>query len=108
MVVLDGTDVTGSIGDGLVFGQDTAGSSQPSIVEGLSLVNWKYSSQFGGGTAIDIGPTANNPLTIQGNYIGVEPNGTTAAGNDVSGITVQSPLNIIGGTTAAGPEYHRG
>ncbi len=101
VIVIDGTDVTGSIGDGLVFGQDTAGSSQPSVVEGLSLVNWKFSSQFGGGTAIDIGPLANNPLTIQGNYIGVEPDGTTVAGNDVSGITVQSPQNIIGGTTAA-------
>ncbi len=74
--------------------------------EGLDLVNWKQVGSSGG-TAITIEAgssfTGNSPasnVTIQGNYIGVGPDGTTVEGNDVYGIQVAGQDNTIGGTTA--------
>ena len=40
-----------------------------------------------------------NYNTIQGNYIGVSPDGTIAIGNGEQGIIVYGSYNTIGGTT---------
>ena len=38
--------------------------------------------------------------TIQGNYIGLEPNGTTVNANNSNGVDLGGPNNIVGGTGA--------
>jgi hypothetical protein len=97
LIVLDGTDATSASAVGLNLSGSTLGGepgSAGSVVQGLDLVNWKFSNQAGGGEAITI--EANN-VTIQGNYIGVGPNGTTLGSNDVYGINDHASNDIIGG-----------
>lgn len=67
----------------------TAGGSS---VLGLIVNNW-----FAAG--ISIGGSGGN--VIQGNYVGIDATGTVAKANRHNGILIQSPNNLIGGTTVA-------
>ncbi len=95
-VILDGA-ATGASANGLVFQNDNYGSS----VKGLALVG------FGGAAIRTIGtsPTVGaGAMTIQGNYIGLLPDGVTAKGNGI-GIWLDSTTflaenSIIGGSIA--------
>jgi Calx-beta domain len=64
-----------------------------STVRGLAIGN------FRGGAGISLTNSDNN--TIQGNYIGIAADGTTARPNQRGIIITTSSNNVIGGTTAA-------
>jgi hypothetical protein len=85
VIVLSGLNA-GSTSSGLVL---TGGNS---TVKGLVI------NQFGG-DGIDL--TTNGGDVIQGDYIGTNATGTSAAGNSNYGVFVSSANNTIGGTTAA-------
>jgi uncharacterized repeat protein (TIGR01451 family) len=71
-----------------------AGTS--SVVRGLSIVGFAANAGSGG-SAILIDGTATS-TTIESNYLGVEPNGTTADANG-RGVYVTTANNTIGGPT---------
>ncbi len=88
MIVLDGTNA-GSSSDGLDLNAAT------STINGLAIDNF-------GGSAINLsGSVANNDV-IQGNYLGVTPDGATESPNE-TGILIAAGAsdNTIGGTTPA-------
>ncbi|MDQ3749868.1 MAG: VCBS repeat-containing protein [Acidobacteriota bacterium] len=85
-IVIDGSSVTGS---GDVYGlRVTAGNSN---LRSIAINN------FQNGQALRIDTNGGN--TIQGCYIGVDPNGTVRRRN-YSGVIIASSNNLIGGTTA--------
>ena len=76
------------VSHGLVLG----GSSSGSTIRGLDIVNWSAS-----GIVI-----FNNGNTVAGNFIGIDPTGSTTAGNGTQGVLVDGgSRNTIGGTTAS-------
>jgi len=81
VIEIDGSAVAGS---GLVLFTGSDGST----IEGLDIVNFSNAG-------IDIETSGN---TIQTDYIGVLPDGTTAAANN-QGILINGSSNAIGGTT---------
>jgi parallel beta-helix repeat protein len=93
-IVLDGFLLTGAQGLDVANGPG-------SVIQGLSVVNFHYDpATLSGGNGIIVeGPSTG--VLIQGDNIGVGADGTTAAGNDVSGIALFSTDATVGGTTAA-------
>ncbi|MGI4849239.1 MAG: DUF4347 domain-containing protein [Janthinobacterium lividum] len=87
-----GTPVIEINGNGNGIGLSFSSSSDGSAVYGLSITNF---STYG--IALQTGADQN---TIQGNYLGLRPDGVTALGNG-GGIMIASADNLIGGTTAA-------
>jgi uncharacterized repeat protein (TIGR01451 family) len=82
--------------DGL--GLDTSGfvvqmPASNVVIRGFSIVNW------GGDGVVLFSETSST--TIEGNYIGLLPDGVSPDANGGSGVNVGSSLNTIGGTTAA-------
>lgn len=101
-VVIDGTTQPGYAGtplielDGLGLGSNAHGlviKASNSTVRGLSIGNFRNNH------GIWLNGSDNN--TIQGNYIGVAANGTTARQNFRGIVLTNSSNNTIGGTTAA-------
>ena len=92
MIELDGTSAGAGV-DGLrlVVGSDG------STIQGLVIQNFDHN-----GILLQSGSN-----TIAGNYIGLDADGTTIAGNNISGIGIQGGIriesadNIIGGLTVA-------
>jgi hypothetical protein len=84
---LDGNSVSGD-GPGLVLWGGT------STVRGLSITRFNGTTGFG----IEV-VSGNN--TIQGNFIGLSPDGITGLGNDADGIRITSGNNLIGGLAPA-------
>lgn len=77
---------------GVSHGLTLVGGSSGSTIRGLDVVNWSDS-----GIVI-----FNDNNTVAGNFIGIEPNGSTAAGNGTQGVLVYGGSgNTIGGTTAS-------
>ena len=91
-VVLDGSGA-GAGANGLTF------SGGESTVRGLAIVGNTATAAGGGGNAIVVEGTAGG-MTIEGNYIGIGADGTTADAN-TNGIVITTPNNTIGGTIAA-------
>lgn len=100
-VVIDGTSQPGYAGTPLIE-IDGAFSNSPdglvikaggTTVRGLSIGN------FGGGNGITVNGCNSN--VIQGNYIGVDADGTTARRNQRGIQLTNSSSNTIGGTSAA-------
>jgi CSLREA domain-containing protein/uncharacterized repeat protein (TIGR01451 family) len=105
-VVIDGTtqpgysgspvvEVSGNaqaVSNGFVLSNntDTGTTSDPSTIRGLAINAFSASA-----IRADTGDH-----TIVGNYIGVRPDGSTADGS-ANGITLNSNLNVVGGTTDA-------
>jgi uncharacterized repeat protein (TIGR01451 family) len=92
LVVIDGSGSDAGA-SGLTF---SAGSG--SVVRGLSIVGFATNGG-NGGAAIDVQAQSGNNL-IEGAYLGIEPDGSTARAN-YYGIVVASPNNSIGGTGAS-------
>jgi hypothetical protein len=97
MLTLDGTTAPGFTGApkievdahgfaGLNFNAGSFGS----MLKSLALTN-------AGGDGITLNA---DDITLLGNYVGLRPDGKTAAGNQGNGITVFSADNIIGGVGA--------
>jgi CSLREA domain-containing protein len=94
-----GTDVSGAVavpnGDGISINS----SSNQTIGGTTAAARNVISGNSASGIQLDSGAGSGGPNTIQGNYIGVEPDGVTALGNG-DGIFVQSASStIIGGST---------
>ena len=89
VVVVDGS-AAGAGADGLTIGAGGGGS----IIQGLSIVGFTPVSGGGGGEGIFLSGAGGNQ--ILDDYIGVEPDGTTAKANG-SGVLVFSANNTIGG-----------
>jgi hypothetical protein len=97
-----GTDITGQLNRGNGFeGLQLSGSQTNSTIGGTSAAarNVISGNTREGITVLDPGTTNN---TIQGNYIGVAADGTTALGNAKDGILLNSGTNIAIGGTATG------
>jgi uncharacterized repeat protein (TIGR01451 family) len=97
--IIDGTSQPGFAGSPLIQldGMSDASASDEGLslsVSGCSVKNLAV-DHFGTGIAV-IG----NNNTVVGNYVGIDPTGTTAEGN-AGGIAVGGANNIIGGTVAA-------
>ncbi len=88
LIELDGSLLTGSSANGLVFSQGMGSSANGSTVSGLAINDFK-----GAGIVI----TGAGSVSIQGNVIGTDATGMTAKPNGV-GISIQaSASNTIGG-----------
>jgi uncharacterized repeat protein (TIGR01451 family) len=107
-LVIDGTDQPGYSssplieinGSGAGAGANglTVSAGSGGYIRGLSIVGFTSSNTGQGGAAIYLEGTAASE-TIEGDYIGIEPDGSTAKANS-SGIVVATANNTIGGTTA--------
>ncbi|WP_165219276.1 PKD domain-containing protein [Aquisphaera insulae] len=84
LIRIDGSSAGGS--NGLVLGVGSDGST----VRGLGIANF----------SADAIVLASGSNVVEGNWIGINATGTSAAGNAV-GIFATSSSNVIGGTTAA-------
>ena len=107
LIVIDGTNVPGANGITLDGNIDTNASN--STIDGLSIVNFHEadpSPESFVGAGIYLTVQAGSTL-IAGNYLGILPDGTTAASNDY-GIAVSSSSNTIGGLSAGGPNVISG
>ena len=91
-VVIDGSGAAAG-SNGLTI---TSGSA--SVIRGLSIVGFKSNKGQGGAAIYLQGPGGRN--VIEGDYIGVQADGSTAKAN-ASGIVVSSAGNTIGGATAS-------
>lgn len=85
VVALDGASISESGSNGLVFYGEDASASR---LKALAIINFS-----GEGIQIQRGA---QEVTIEECYIGVRPDGTTAAGNGGSGIWIGSSNNQIG------------
>lgn len=71
-------------------------------IRGLVINGFEKGNSSGQGRGISAIGSANSNLVIVGNYIGVDPTGTTAVPNEDNGIFVLSVSNVrIGGTDPA-------
>lgn len=86
IIIIDGLNTVGTFSYGLRI---TAGNS---TVKGLVINN------FRNGSAISLANSGGN--IIQGNFIGTDPTGLLRRYNN-SGISIDSPNNLIGGTNLA-------
>jgi hypothetical protein len=81
-----------------------SGLSEPSGSDGLDVsanritINSLVINGFSGGNALDVGSSNN---TIVGNFIGTDPTGTTAVGNNIGVAQFGCGGDTIGGTTPA-------
>jgi CSLREA domain-containing protein len=98
-VTIDATTQPGYAGTPLIVISGSGNAGGPSItgsgttLRGLAIVNFA-------GNGLNI--TGGGDNVLEGNYIGIAANGTTAAGNSASGVRLQgSSNNRIGGTTIA-------
>lgn len=101
-----GTDITGAIDIG--NGQDgvhITGSSSNAIGGASIAARNVISGNNGHGVHINTTFGASNGNTVQGNFIGLQANGTTALPNSQSGVLITgngSPINNVIGGAAAG------
>ena len=100
-LVLDATTQPGYAGKPLVelTGSQVGGTSKVtgiSITAGDSVVRGLVINRFSG-NGIRLLTGGGN--TISGNYIGTDASGSADAGNGGQGVLVQTPGNLIGGTT---------
>jgi parallel beta-helix repeat protein len=98
-VVIDGTTQPGYAGIPLIELDGSgagAAASGLQIFGGNSLVRGLVINSFGA-SGILIQTVGTN--VIQGNFIGIGTNGSTAVGNGQHGVYIRSPGNLVGGTT---------
>ena len=98
---LIGTDVSGTIARGNGFGGVLLDGTSGAVVGGTGGAATRDVISGNGKAGVFIfGPTAKGNL-IAGDYIGLNAQGTGALGNGGDGVLIQSPGNVVGGTTAA-------
>ncbi len=86
-----GTLALGNLGHGITVADaagNTVGGSSPA----------ERNVVVGGNFGIDVSSANNN--TIQGNFVGVAADGTTAIGNSSNGVVINGNNNLLGGTAA--------
>src|SRR5262249_6326830 len=87
--------------DGSAAGAGTTGlvlNASNSTVQGLAITGFQ-ANPSGGGNGIVVSSSGN---VIAGNFIGLLPDGTTAAGNGGDGVFINfTSGNLVGGTTPA-------
>ncbi|HEX2474264.1 MAG TPA: right-handed parallel beta-helix repeat-containing protein, partial [Lacipirellulaceae bacterium] len=116
-VVMDGYTQPGARANTLAVGKNTVlkveidGSSGPvdavglhidsdggSTVSGLVINRFTRSNNTNpGGHGIQLGGIGGN--VVEGNFLGTDISGTTPQGNTRAGVEINSPANLIGGTT---------
>jgi CSLREA domain-containing protein len=110
-VTLDGDAiaVTGNAIVGNYIGINAAGTAGVGNFLGVSTINTVSGNIIGGDTAAERNVIGGNNTgvsllegssVVQGNYIGLGPNGSSVLGNSNLGMLVASAGNTIGGTTA--------
>lgn len=116
---IDGTTQPGFVGSPLIEieGDLMTGAQQGiqirasnSVVRGLVINHFSSFEDDNGsqiaGSGLTILSTSQSPnvnnVIVEGNYIGTDPSGSTAKGNDANGVHIfDADANTIGGTTAA-------
>jgi FG-GAP-like repeat len=95
--IIDGTSQPGYSGTPIVMidGSTTGNAIGLLITSGSSAVRGLAIGNFQNSAAIELSTNGGN--VVQGNYIGVDPDGNTRRRNQF-GIGVDSPNNLIGGT----------
>jgi streptogramin lyase len=91
LIQLDGTSA-GAGTDGLTLGTGSAGST----IKGLDITNFHADASFNGGVGILVQSNSNS---ILGNFVGVDPTGTTQMSNGSDGIRILDASNNQIGTT---------
>ena len=95
-----GTDSTGMLGRGNALGILVSGTTSQALIGGTSAAARNViSGNIGFGIEVNGSPTT-PATTIQGNFIGLAADGTTALGNVPAGIKITNGAVQIGGTTA--------
>ncbi len=90
----NGTAALGNSADGVeIIGTDNVVVGGTTALERNVIV-----SSGDDGIEVDVG---SNATTIQGNYVGLGSDGTTALGNTDDGLLIQDAVATIGGTTTA-------
>jgi CSLREA domain-containing protein len=95
-----GTDVTGLLDRGNAGSGISSGTDSSVVTIGGTAPEARNVISGNNGTGIGWGDEGANNDVIQGNYIGVGSDGTTALGNSNSGIALSGDNNTIGGTAA--------
>ena len=90
-----GTDATGSVGVGNLYGVSIASNVGMNTIGGSSA---GAGNVISGNTSFGVNLFANSQ-TVQGNLIGLNASGNAAIAND-AGIVVNSSTNLIGGSSA--------
>jgi CSLREA domain-containing protein len=90
----NGSSDFGNAGDGVRIGNSSNALIGGTVVGARNVISGNDANGvFISGTS---SATSNN---VQGNFIGVDKNGTTGIGNTEAGVRVETPGNLIGGTT---------
>jgi hypothetical protein len=104
--VINGQTQTGFAGKPLIELNGTNFTSGCCDIDGLwfygggNTVKGLVVNRFGG-DGLDFDRGGGN--TIQANYLGTDPSGTIAEGNGNAGLDMESPNNLVGGTTGTTP-----
>ncbi len=114
-VFIQGAGTSGNLVEGDLIGTDKTGMHALPNAAGVIIDNGASGNTIGGGTTaalnvisgntndgVDIWNTGTTGNVVEGNYIGVGSDGTTALGNGGHGVYVQSGANgnTIGGLTS--------
>ncbi len=114
-VFIQGAGTSGNLVEGDLIGTDKTGMHALPNAAGVIIDNGASGNTIGGGTTaalnvisgntndgVDIWNTGTTGNVVEGNYIGVGADGTTALGNGGHGVYVQSGANgnTIGGLTS--------
>jgi trimeric autotransporter adhesin len=91
----NGASDFGNLGDGVRIGN----SSNITIGGTVAGARNVISGNDANGVFIS-GTSSATGNRVQGNFVGVDKNGTTGIGNTESGVRVETPGNLIGGTSA--------
>ncbi|HMZ20039.1 MAG TPA: choice-of-anchor Q domain-containing protein, partial [Blastocatellia bacterium] len=113
-ISISGATATGNLVQGNSIGTNALGTAALGNANGVGISNAAFANTIGGtatnarniisgntnlGLFLSVGATGN---LVQGNFIGLRADGSTALGNGNVGVLIdQSPANTIGGTTAA-------
>ncbi len=90
-----GTDVTGTVALGNVYGVYATNGSHNNLIGGPGTGNL-----ISGNSSFGVFLVNSSGNTVQGNYIGTNAVGTTAVGNNAGVLLVGGSNNTIGGTAA--------
>ena len=95
-----GTDSTGMLARGNALGILVSGTTAQALIGGTNAAARNViSGNIGFGIEVDGSPTT-AATTIQGNFIGLAADGTTALGNGAAGIKTTNAAVMVGGTTS--------
>ena len=106
-VIIDGTTQSGYAGSPLIVidGTDLFGFDMIDVFANECVIRGLAINRVRGGTGIVLYGDSN---TVVGNYIGLDPSGTSAPGIQYNGIILLGASNRVGGTLAANRNYFAG